>query len=144
MELCSVSHNRLFSGRCQMYLCCGNISRYFLGAWEDLSVICLREKLVVARSQMKALIFTPLACAFPAPSCAARARHSKSCSATNVLHCFAPSASAVTWAKQFFLLLISYTHPVAIQIHSCACGAPAMGATKGCFTLGLVLSRHSF
>lgn len=58
-----------------------------------ISATCPRET-VVARLEMRVFIFTALVSISHKPSRAARGKHSKSCSATSIPHCFSPSASA--------------------------------------------------
>lgn len=77
-------------------------SIYVVGTFPDtswglgkISVICLRET-VAARLEMRVFIFTALVSIFYKPSRAGRGRYSKSCSATNILHCFSPSAPRCT------------------------------------------------
>lgn len=85
---------------------------YVVGTFPDtswglskISAISLRET-VVARLEMRVFIFTTLVSIFHKPPHAARGRHSKSCSATNVLHCFSPSAPCCTMQK----VILAFIH----------------------------------
>lgn len=85
-----------------------------------ISAICLREA-VVARLEMKVFIFTTPLSIFRKPSCAARGRYSKPCSATNILRCFSPlclCSPAVPRQKQSLLLPIGFRLSAATQISS--------------------------